>query len=127
MADIEHPATDPKALKRQERQKFYDDLNKQKQEKKRVKLAERKKIREEYLKQNAEINKYEKLCKDDIKNRLIDLRKQVTENKLNKKDAKIQFKTFRKERIKQFRQDEQRVLNLSSEELRQSFSFRFKR
>ena len=37
----------------------------------------------------------------------------LPKGKLNKKTAKMQFKDYRKERIKQFRQDEQRVLNLS--------------
>jgi ribonuclease HII len=125
--DINQPGIDPKQLKRQERQKMYENLQQQKKEKKQAKIAERKKIREEYIRQNTEINKYEQICKADIKKKLVDLKTQVQSGKLNKKEAKMQFKTYRKERISQFRQDEQRVLNLSSEQLRQSFSFRFRR
>jgi ribonuclease HII len=125
--EINQPGVDPKQLKKQERQKLYENLHKQKLANKQAKMAERKKIREEYVKQNQEINKYEKRCKEDIKNKLNDFKTQVASNKLSKKDAKLQFKAYRKERINQFRQDEQRILNLSSEELRKSFSFRFRR
>jgi hypothetical protein len=121
------PNIDPKQLKKQERQKLYADLAKEKLQRKQEKIAERKKIKEEYAKQNAEINKLEQLCKTDIKNKLNDFKTQLANGKLSKKEAKTQFKAYRKERIQQFRQAEQQVLNLSSDQLRQSFSFRFKR
>jgi hypothetical protein len=125
--EIDQPGIDPKILKKQERQKLYQELNEQRLHQKQAKIAERKKVREEYIKQNLELNKLEKICKEDIKNKLQGFKQQLQNKTINKKDAKGQFKQYRKERINQFRADEQRVLNLSSEQLKQSGSYRMKR
>jgi hypothetical protein len=46
---------------------------------------------------------------------------------LSQKDAKSQFKKYHKERINQFRTEEQEYRHLNTEILKQKFSFRFRR
>jgi hypothetical protein len=125
--DINQPTTDPKTLKKQEQAKLWQELNKQKAINKQKKAEARKRVREEYIKQNAEIKKALKICQNDVKNKLSFFKQQVKENKLERKEAKLQFNQYRKERIQSFRLEEQKILNLSSDELKKNSKFRMKR
>jgi hypothetical protein len=125
--DINQPGIDPKELKKQERNKLYQQLAKERLEKKQAKQVGRQKVQEEYRKQKKEIDEIEKVCKTDIVNKLDSLKQEVFQKKIGKKEAKSLFKTYRNDRIKQFRLDEQKILNLTSDELKQRFSFRIKR
>jgi hypothetical protein len=125
--NIDAPNIDPKKLAKQNRKKIYEQINKERLDKKKAKQEKRKKIHEEYLQQNSEIDKIENKCKQDIKDKLAFFKQQVVEKKMDKKTAKAEFKAYRKERINQFSVEEQNILNLSSDELKQSFSFRMKR
>jgi hypothetical protein len=125
--DIDQPTTDPKTLKKQEQTKLWQELTKQKAINKQKKAEERKRVREEYIKQSAEIKKALNTCRDDIKNKLSFFKQQVKENKLERKEAKLQFNQYRKDRIQLFRLDEQKILNLTSDELKSNSRYRMKR
>jgi ribosomal protein S4 len=57
---------DPKILKKQERKKMFAQLAKQREEQRQFKIAERQKLREQFIKYKGEINKLETKCKNDI-------------------------------------------------------------
>jgi hypothetical protein len=125
--DINPPSTDPETLKKQERNKLWEELSKQKALSKQKKADDRKKIRDEYVAQSIERKRILKICQDDIKNKLTYFKQQVRDKKLEQKEGKLQFKKYRNERIQQFRGEEQKIFNLSSDELKKSSSYRFKR
>jgi hypothetical protein len=118
---------DPKLLKKQERAKLWQELSNQKAINKQKKAEERKRVREEYIKQHIELKKALKTCQNDIKTKLNFFKQQVKEKKLQRKEAKEQFNRYRKERIQLYRLDEQKILSLTSDELKNNFGYKIKR
>jgi hypothetical protein len=124
---INEPNIDPKILKKQEKRKLLEQLAQQRALKKQQKQETRKKMRADYLQQQADIKKIEQATKTDIKSKLVFYKQQVVDKQMLKKEAKASFKDYRTKRLEQFYDEQQQILHMSSHELKSSLRYRLKR